>query len=90
MGIGLLKLLEKSNPSFCCNITFFSVLPVIETTRQRYTVIEGRELDLPCRVTGVPKPTLTWLKNGSPIDENDYRYRVLHDGRLAVPITRLV
>ena len=63
---------------------------MIEVSRQSYTVIEGRELQIPCRTQGVPRPEVLWAKNGEAIDPNDYRFRVLHDGRLAIPITRYI
>ena len=63
---------------------------MIEVSRQLYTVIEGRELQILCRTQGVPRPEVLWSKNGEAIDPNDYRFKVLHDGRLAIPITRYI
>lgn len=36
----------------------------------------------------MPRPEISWYTPHGPIDPNDFRYRVLHDGRLAIPITR--
>jgi hypothetical protein len=65
-----------------------TVAPEIDHSRKSYTVTESRELQIPCRSEGVPRPDITWYYQGKALDLNDYRYRVLHDGRLAIPITR--
>ncbi|XP_036382492.1 hemicentin-1 [Megalops cyprinoides] len=34
----------------------------------------GEDLTLECRVTGTPKPQLSWLKNGAPLDASDTQH----------------
>ncbi|XP_041369087.1 fibroblast growth factor receptor 4-like isoform X2 [Gigantopelta aegis] len=41
-----------------------------------YTIIEGEELKLRCKVKGHPKPWLTWYFNESSIDKNNPRFKI--------------
>uniref|UniRef100_A0A670IF80 Hemicentin 1 n=1 Tax=Podarcis muralis TaxID=64176 RepID=A0A670IF80_PODMU len=45
-----------------------------------YIVILHSSLELDCPVTGTPPPTITWLKNGQPI-EGGIGYKILLNGR---------
>ncbi|XP_067940287.1 hemicentin-1-like [Watersipora subatra] len=64
------------------------VKPTIDTNRESYRVIEGRELQLPCPSQGVPKPEIRWSKDGEEIASDDFRFRVLQGGRLSIAISR--
>lgn len=35
------------------------------------TLAVDSELELECSATGVPPPTLSWLKDGHPLEESD-------------------
>ena len=53
-------------------------------------MIEEREVLLPCRVSGVPTPTVVWTKDNETISPDDVHYRILRSNWLAIPIVRLV
>ena len=43
----------------------------------------GREITLPCNVHGVPKPNVTWFRNGKPLSETpNIRFSVGSSGNL--------
>lgn len=35
-------------------------------------VNERTDVELKCEATGRPEPSITWLKNGKPVETNDY------------------
>ncbi|XP_009874122.1 PREDICTED: hemicentin-1-like, partial [Apaloderma vittatum] len=43
------------------------VLPVIQHGQQVFSTIEGIPVTLPCKASGVPKPTIVWSKKGEVI-----------------------
>lgn len=45
------------------------------------TVTKGRGVTLHCPAEGVPQPTVTWLKDGRPI-EDQHGAKVLNEGRV--------
>lgn len=45
------------------------------------TVIKGGNITLDCAAEGVPKPAVSWLKDGRPIT-GQHGAKVLNDGRL--------
>ena len=47
-------------------------------------VLAGDWTDLKCNVSGYPKPTITWLRAGTPIDMNNPKYVVLPSGSLRI------
>ena len=49
---------------------FFSDRPEIITHPKSVTVEEGLPMTLFCNATGNPPPTLSWTKDGSPINNN--------------------
>ncbi len=65
------------------------VPPEIEQQQTEFIVVQDRELVLPCRASGTPPPTVSWEKDGKPINPGDYRYRILRSGWLAIPITQM-
>merc|ERR1719193_627231 len=64
------------------------VPPTIEEQHVDFTVIQDREVTLPCRTAGIPRPKITWEKDGAEISNNDFRYRILPTGGLQIPISR--
>ena len=56
----------------------FKVLPSdIETE-------ESRDIVIPCEATGVPKPRITWYKNGVVIDEDEFEHIEVNDDGIAI------
>uniref|UniRef100_A0AAV2KYV0 Ig-like domain-containing protein n=1 Tax=Knipowitschia caucasica TaxID=637954 RepID=A0AAV2KYV0_KNICA len=51
-----------------------------ETTPQDTSVLLNRQITLECKSDAVPPPTLTWLKDGNPLQASP-RVRVLSSGR---------
>ena len=49
---------------------FFSDQPEIITHPKNFTIDEGLPMTLFCNATGNPPPTLSWTKDGSPINNN--------------------
>ena len=49
---------------------FFTVQPEIITHPKNVTVEEGLPMNLFCNATGNPPPTLSWTKDGSPLNNN--------------------
>ena len=47
-------------------------------------VLAGDWTDLKCNVSGYPKPTITWLRAGTPIDMSNPKYVVLPSGSLRI------
>lgn len=51
-------------PVSCCAA---AVPPVIASPGGTVTVLVNEPATLECEATGVPSPSLTWLKDGSPV-----------------------
>ena len=49
---------------------FFIDRPEIITHPKNFTIKEGLPMTLFCNATGNPPPTLSWTKDGSPINNN--------------------
>ncbi|CAH2055787.1 unnamed protein product, partial [Iphiclides podalirius] len=62
------------------------VPPTIErsSTKSATAVIGDLVLELPCRATGYPKPTITWMKNWLKIPTGTYWYDMKEDGTLII------
>ncbi|XP_028259472.1 hemicentin-1 [Parambassis ranga] len=62
------------------------VPPSIADSRTNVTVVVNVQTTLSCEATGIPKPTVSWTKNGRPIntDQNQNMYRQLSSGSLVV------
>ncbi|NXL89730.1 HMCN1 protein, partial [Alectura lathami] len=60
------------------------VLPVIQHGQQIFSTIEGIPVTLPCKASGVPKPSIVWSKKGEVILPSDGRYSAGSDGSLYV------
>ncbi|KAK5869646.1 hypothetical protein PBY51_024348 [Eleginops maclovinus] len=62
------------------------VSPSIADSRTNVTVTVNVQTTLSCEATGIPKPTVSWIKNGRIIntDQNQNMYRLLSSGSLVV------
>lgn len=76
------------NRARVCVYVRATVPPMIEQQLTEFTVVEQREMVLPCRVSGLPTPTVRWLKDNVTISEDDLHYRILRSQWLAIPIVR--
>ena len=52
--------------------------------KSNVNVLSGRWTELPCNVSGNPKPKVTWLRQDVPIHVSDPRYLVLPSGSLRI------
>ncbi|XP_077463990.1 hemicentin-1 [Stigmatopora argus] len=59
------------------------VPPVINSETQKYLAPVDSSVTLQCRADGIPRPLVTWLKDGQPLGES-VRQRVLSSGSLQV------
>ncbi|NXC61674.1 HMCN1 protein, partial [Aleadryas rufinucha] len=60
------------------------VLPVIQHGQQIFSTIEGIPVTLPCKASGVPKPSIVWSKKGEVILPSNVRFSAGSDGSLFV------
>ncbi|KAJ0065491.1 hypothetical protein NL108_012446 [Boleophthalmus pectinirostris] len=58
------------------------VPPVISSRGGTVTVVVNEPVRLECEATGVPLPSLTWLKDGSPVASVSHGIQVLSGGRV--------
>ncbi|XP_029939526.1 hemicentin-1, partial [Salarias fasciatus] len=58
------------------------VPPVISSHGGTVTVVVNEAARLECEATGVPSPSLTWLKDGSPVASVSHGIQVLSGGRV--------
>ncbi|KAG7230562.1 hypothetical protein INR49_025278 [Caranx melampygus] len=58
------------------------VPPVISSRGGTVTVVVNEAARLECEATGVPQPSLTWLKDGSPVASVSHGIQVLSGGRV--------
>jgi len=62
------------------------VPPQIEQQDTEFTVVEERQVMIPCRVSGQPTPSVSWIKDNVTILPDDVRYRILRSHWLAIPV----
>lgn len=62
------------------------VPPSIADGRTNVTVTVNVQTTLSCEATGIPKPTVSWMKNGRAIntDQNQNMYRLIQVSSLSV------
>ncbi|OWK57262.1 Hemicentin-1 [Lonchura striata] len=60
------------------------VVPVIQHGQQIFSTIEGIPVTLPCKASGVPKPSIVWSKKGEVILPSNARFSAGSDGSLYV------
>ncbi|KAG8003177.1 Hemicentin-1, partial [Nibea albiflora] len=58
------------------------VPPVISSQGGTVTVVVNEAARLECEATGVPVPSLTWLKDGSPVASESHGMQLLSGGRV--------
>ncbi len=49
--------------------------PKVSDLRPSFTVAEGSNVKLKCKLSGIPSPTVTWHKNGIPLKQ-DFRFSI--------------
>ena len=52
--------------------------------RSPINVLSGSWTELPCNVSGNPKPTVSWFLHDLPIDVSDPKYVILPSGNLRI------
>uniref|UniRef100_A0A8D2NA96 Hemicentin 1 n=1 Tax=Zonotrichia albicollis TaxID=44394 RepID=A0A8D2NA96_ZONAL len=62
------------------------VPPTIAPGQTNITVTVNVQTTLPCEATGIPRPAISWKKNGHPlsVDQNQNTYRLLSSGSLVI------
>ncbi|NXK97014.1 HMCN1 protein, partial [Formicarius rufipectus] len=60
------------------------VVPVIQHGQQIFSTIEGIPVTLPCKASGVPKPSIVWSKKGEVILPSSVGFSGGSDGSLTV------
>jgi len=64
---------------YCMHTT--DTAPVIEESREEIHACEGEQVTLNIKVSGIPKPTITWSNDGRKV-ERDYATEIEQDGSL--------
>ncbi|XP_062570988.1 hemicentin-1-like isoform X1 [Saccostrea cucullata] len=60
---------------------------ITDVTQTQYSVQQGRNIVLPCRADGRPRPQISWEKDGEKLS-GSYHYRLLRSGWLLIPYSR--
>uniref|UniRef100_H0WC62 Hemicentin-1 n=1 Tax=Cavia porcellus TaxID=10141 RepID=H0WC62_CAVPO len=60
------------------------VLPTIQHGQQILSTIEGIPITLPCKASGIPKPSIVWTKKGELIPTGSAKFSAGADGSLYV------
>ncbi|TSL47575.1 Hemicentin-1 [Bagarius yarrelli] len=60
------------------------VTPTIQHGPQVFSTIEGTPISLPCQAHGVPKPDITWAKQGELLDLSGRAFFLEEDGSLRI------
>ncbi|XP_010851375.1 PREDICTED: hemicentin-1 isoform X2 [Bison bison bison] len=60
------------------------VLPTIQHGQQILSTIEGIPVTLPCKASGIPKPSIAWSKKGELISSSNAKFSAGADGSLYV------
>lgn len=66
-----------------------AVPPSIRGGEQEVAVVESSQAQLVCVADGVPHPSLSWEKDGSPISESTGEYTILPSGELVIDIVKV-
>ncbi|XP_034438633.1 hemicentin-1 isoform X1 [Hippoglossus hippoglossus] len=62
--------------------------PSIRGGEPEVAVVENSQAQLMCVAEGVPQPSLSWEKDGSPLSENTGEYTILPSGELVIDIAQ--
>lgn len=57
--------------------------PIISTFNQEFSAVEGSSVNLPCDVTGDPKPAIIWYKSGIELISDEI-LEIENDGSLTI------
>ncbi|XP_048772936.2 hemicentin-1-like isoform X2 [Ostrea edulis] len=60
---------------------------ITDVTQTAYSVLQGRNIVLPCRADGRPRPKISWDKGGEKLT-GSFHYRILRSGWLLIPYSR--
>ncbi|KAB1258940.1 Hemicentin-1 [Camelus dromedarius] len=60
------------------------ILPTIQHGQQILSTIEGIPVTLPCKASGIPKPSIVWSKKGELISSSSAKFSAGADGSLYV------
>ena len=71
------------------NISVPSGYPEITENPTLKSIEKDKNIILSCSATGIPEPTISWLKDFIPIDTSDLRYKILPTGERLQPLLRL-
>ena len=69
-----------------CSIPF-TVIPEILSKPDLVTVNEGEQTVFTCSATGIPAPEITWLRDGSPFDQEEDERVTLNEPTITEPST---
>ena len=74
------------NHTFNCFLFYFSVVKpeFFEEPRHVAIVLQGNNITLPCNVTGIPKPSISWLFSGGNLPASQQE----EDGSLRIYLAR--
>ena len=61
-----------------CSLSPNAVTPEVtsvypDLSQMNYTVIDGNTANFSCTATGIPAPSITWLRNGTELNSSDPR-----------------
>lgn len=57
--------------------------PIISAFKQEFSAVEGSTVNLPCDVTGDPKPAILWYKDGIELISDD-THQIESDGSITL------
>ena len=60
------------------------VPPQFKSLPKDIETVERVDINIPCEVTGDPKPKITWYKNGEVIDEVQFEHIEVNDDGITV------
>lgn len=63
--------------------------PIVESSPQNVTLLDGKDVVLPCRVAGAPTPNVTWLYYDMQTVEQTNRFQYLELGDLLITSVRV-
>ena len=80
--------MRDSQDLYAC-VSLRSAAPTIEEDEAQVAATAGSRALLACNVDGLPRPEVTWLKNGKEIEMSNSRYTVQRTGSLQLSVVAL-
>ena len=74
---------------FITAVVYVTDQPKITARPQSKTTTEGNGVTLSCNATGNPKPTMSWTRNGSPVDTTNNSGFSFSEGKKQLTITNV-